>query len=157
MLRVRHTSPSIAEYSGTGFWAGQAVGRALLGFVTERFGERLCIAIYLACGMALQLVFWLVPRWLVSSVAVALVGVFLGPMFPGCVMMAAKLLPKHLHVSAIGFGMAMGGVGGAVFPFVIGAIAATRGVQVLQPIILALLVVMAILWLLFPRIKKREV
>lgn len=71
-------------------------------------------------------------------------------------MMAAKLLPKHIHVSAIGFAMAIGGTGGTVFPFAIGAIAASKGVRVLQPIILALIACVALLWLSFPRIKKRE-
>ena len=133
-----------------------ALGRATLGFVTERFGERICISIYLALSLALQLIFWLVPKFVVSVVAVALLGFFLGPMFPGCVMMAAKLLPKHIHVSAIGFAMAIGGTGGTVFPFAIGAIASSKGVQVLQPIVLALLIVLLGLWLIFPRVKKRE-
>ncbi|OAP61554.1 hypothetical protein AYL99_03757 [Fonsecaea erecta] len=156
MLRVRSASPSASGYSGTGFWAGMALGRASLGFVTERFGERVCITVYLALCLALQLVFWLVPKFIVSAVAVAFLGFFLGPMFPGCVMMAAKLLPKHIHVSSIGFAMALGGTGGTVFPFAIGAIAATKGVKVLQPIILALIVVLLGLWLSFPRVKKRE-
>ncbi|KIW79825.1 hypothetical protein Z517_06440 [Fonsecaea pedrosoi CBS 271.37] len=156
MLRVRSASPSASGYSGTGFWAGMALGRACLGFVTERFGERVCISIYLALCLALQLIFWLVPTFLVSAVAVAFLGFFLGPMFPGCVMMAAKLLPRHIHVSSIGFAMALGGTGGTVFPFAIGAIAASKGVKVLQPIILALLVVLLGLWLSFPRVKKRE-
>ena len=156
MMRVRSASPSAAGYSGTGFWAGQALGRLTLGFVTERFGERLCITIYLALCLALQLIFWLVPRFVVSAVAVALLGVFLGPLFPGCVMVAAKLLPKHIHVSAVGFGMAIGGTGGTVFPFIIGAIASSRGVKAMQPIFLALIIVLVGLWLSFPRVKKRE-
>ncbi|KIW29516.1 uncharacterized protein PV07_05329 [Cladophialophora immunda] len=156
MLRVRSASPSASGYSGTGFWAGMALGRASLGFVTERFGERLCITIYLALCLALQLIFWLVPKFIVSAVAVAFLGFFLGPMFPGGVMMAAKLLPKHIHVSSIGFAMALGGTGGTVFPFAIGAIAASKGVKVLQPIILALIIVLLGLWLSFPRVKKRE-
>lgn len=156
MLRVRNASPYDAGISGTGFWAGMTVGRAGLGFITERYGERLCVTIYLALALALQLIFWLVPQFIVSAVAVALLGVFLGPMFPGCVMMASKLLPKHIHVSALGFAMALGGTGGTVFPFAIGAIAASKGVRVLQPIILALIACVGALWLSFPRIKKRE-
>lgn len=156
MLRVRGASPYDAGISATGFWAGMAAGRASLGFVTERYGERLCVSIYLALSITLQLVFWLVPQFVVSAVAVALLGFFLGPMFPGGVMMAAKLLPKHIHVSALGFAMALGGTGGTVFPFAIGAIAAKKGVGVLQPIILALIAIIAVLWLSFPRIRKRE-
>lgn len=156
MINVRHASPYASGISATGFWAGMAAGRAGLGFVTERFGERLCITIYLVICLALQLLFWLVPQYIVSAVAVAFLGFFLGPMFPGAVIMSTKLLPKRIHVSSIGFAMALGGSGGAIFPFVIGAVAAKKGVGVLQPIILALIVVVAIVWLSFPRIKKKD-
>lgn len=156
MLKVRHASAYASGASVSGFWAGQALGRAVLGFVTERFGERLCITIYLVCCVALQLLFWLVPQFVVSAVAVAFLGFFLGPMFPGAVMVTAKLLPKHIHVSAIGFAMAIGGTGGTVFPFAIGAIAAKTGVAVLQPIILGLIVVILLVWLCFPRVQKRD-
>lgn len=156
MLNVRHASAYASGISGTGFWAGMALGRATLGFVTERFGERLCLTIYLAICLGLELLFWLVPEFIVSAVAVAFLGFFLGPMFPGAVMVTAKLLPKRIHVSAIGFAMSMGGTGSAVFPFIIGAVASKKGVTVLQPIILALIAVIALVWLSFPRIKKRH-
>lgn len=156
MLRVRNASAYASGISGTGFWAGMALGRASLGFVTERFGERLCVTVYLVLSVALQLLFWLVPQFIVSAVAVALLGFFLGPLFPGAVMVTAKLLPRHIHVSAIGFGMALGGTGGTVSPFAIGALASHRGVGVLQPVILALIVAVLIVWLCFPRVKKRD-
>lgn len=156
MLRVRKASRSASGNSATGFWAGMTVGRAGLGFVTERFGERLCITVYLAACVALHLVFWLVPEFLVSAVAVAFLGFFLGPLFPGAVMMTAKLLPRQIHVSAIGFAMAIGGTGGTVFPFIIGAVAESRGVGVLQPIVLALIAVVSFVWLLFPRIQQKD-
>lgn len=133
-----------------------ALGRVTLGFVTERFSERLCLTVYLAFSVSLQLLFWLVLRFIVSAIAVAFLGFLLGPVFPGAVTVTAKLLPKNIHVSAIGFGMAMGGTGGTVFPFAIGAIASHKGVAVLQPIILALIAVLAIVWLAFPRIQKRD-
>jgi fucose permease len=106
MLRVRNASAYASGISATGFWAEQALGRACLGFVTEGYGERICITIYLAACTALQLLFWLVPEFIVSAISVAFLGFFLGPMFPGAVMVTAKLLPKHIHVSAIGFAMA---------------------------------------------------
>jgi len=56
-----------------------------------------------------------------------------------------------LHVSAIGFAAAVGGGGAAVFPFAVGAIAQKAGVQVLMPIVVALLVVDLGLWLGLPR------
>ena len=141
----------------TGFWLGITVGRLILGFVTPRVGEKLAIAIYLPIAMALELLFWLVPQFYVSAVAVSLQGFFLGPMFPAVVVACTKLLPKHLHVSSIGFAAAFGGSGGAIFPFVVGVIAQSKGVQVLQPIIVALMAVIWCLWMCLPRMgNKRE-
>ena len=155
MLRVRAASPYAAGISATGFWAGMTVGRAFLGFITERFGERLCVMIYLGVAIGLELIFWLVPSFVVSAVAVAFLGFVFGPLFPAAVVMCTKLLPQHLHVTAIGFSTALGGSGGAIFPFIVGAIAQAKGVQVLQPIIMALLAAISAVWLLLPRVPKR--
>lgn len=155
MLRVRHAAEFAAGATGSGFWAGQAAGRMALGFVTERFGERISIVVYLVASIALQLVFWLVPNLIVSAVAASLVGFFIGPMFPGAINLTAKLLPKHIHVSAMGFAMALGGTGGTIFPFIIGAIAQSKGVWVLQPFVLGLFVVLAVTWFLYPRAPGR--
>ena len=107
--------------------------------------------------MGLELLFWLVPQFYVSAVSVGLLGFFLGPLFPAAMVACTKLLPKHLHVSSIGFAAAVGGSGGALFPYVIGAIAQAKGVQVLQPIILAILAAILVLWLCLPKMnKKRE-
>lgn len=112
--------------------------------------------IYLPITMALELVFWLVPQFYVSAVAVSLQGFFLGPLFPAAVVAATKLLPRHLHVSAIGFAAAFGGSGAAIFPFAVGAIAQVKGVKVLQPVVLGLFAVIWCLWLGLPRIHKKN-
>ncbi len=176
MIRVRHGAAFASGMTATGFWLGITVGRVVLGFVTPRIGEKLAIAvrthfpnhkdsslilpklqIYLPLALALQLLFWLVPQFYVSAVAVSLQGFFLGPMFPAAMVACTKLLPKHLHVSGIGFAAAFGGSGGAIFPFAVGAIAQKAGVQVLQPVVVALLVVIWGLWMGLPRIgRKRE-
>ena len=107
--------------------------------------------------MGLELLFWLVPQFYVSAIAVGFLGFFMGPLFPAVVVAATKILPRHLHVFAIGFAAAAGGTGAAVFPFAVGAIAeaSSKGVQVLQPIILALLTGLFLLWLGLPRIGKK--
>ncbi|KAK4574556.1 hypothetical protein LTR86_001397 [Recurvomyces mirabilis] len=156
MIRVRHGAPFASGMTATGFWLGITVGRVILGFVTPRIGEKLAIAIYLPIALGLQLLFWLVPQFYVSAVAVSLQGFFLGPMFPAAMVACTKLLPKHLHVSGIGFAAAFGGSGGAIFPFAVGAIAQAKGVQVLQPVIVALLAVIWMLWMGLPRIGKKK-
>lgn len=154
MLRIRKATAFASGVSGSGFWAGQTLGRAALGFVTERYGERICITIYLAFAVAMQLIFWLVPSFMASAIAVVFLGVFLGPMFPGAITVTAKLLPKRIHVSAIGFAMSMGGTGGTIFPFIIGPLASKYGVWAMQPFILGLLIVIAATCFCFPRISR---
>ncbi|KAI9694211.1 MAG: hypothetical protein M1822_003483 [Bathelium mastoideum] len=156
MMQVRHGAAFGAGMVATGFWLGLTVGRIVLGFVTPRVGEKRAIAVYLPVAMALQLLFWLVPQFYVSAVAVSLQGFFLGPMFPAAVVAATKLLPRHLHVSAVGFASAFGGGGAAVFPFAVGAIAQAKGVQVLQPIVLAMLAALWVCWMALPRIGRKS-
>lgn len=178
MIDVRHGEAFASGMTATGFWLGLTIGRVILGFITPRLGERLAIMvsiygqrlhfalkfalmltnpqIYLPMAMGLELLFWLVPQFIVSAVAVALQGFFLGPLFPAAVVAATKSLPKHLHVSTIGFAAAFGGGGAAVLPFAVGAIAQSKGVTVLQPIILTLLGVLLLLWLALPNFNKKR-
>lgn len=121
--------------------------------MTTQKGVRLAISYYLAISVAIQLIFWLVPSYLVSAVMVALLGFFTGPLFPGAIVVGAKLLPKHLHTPGIGFASAFAGGGASILPFVAGAIAGPHGVKTLQPFILALLVAITVFWLLLPRQK----
>jgi len=98
----------------------------------------------------------LVPQFHVSAIAVSLQGFFLGPLFPAAVVVATKSLPVHLHVSAIGFAAAFGGGGAAVLPFAIGVLAQAKGVAVLQPVILAILITLFVLWVCLPAIKHQQ-
>ncbi|GLA58315.1 hypothetical protein AtubIFM56815_008636 [Aspergillus tubingensis] len=153
MVQVRHGEPYESGLIPTGFWAGVTVGRLVLGFVNDWLGERIAISIYLAISIALELIFWLVPQFIVSAVAVSLLGFFTGPLFPAAIVVAAKLLPKHLHTPGIGLASALAGGGGAILPFVAGAISGARGVQSLQPFVLALLIALIAIWVLLPRRK----
>lgn len=104
--------------------------------------------------MAFCLVLYLVPNFYAGAIAVSFQGFFLGPLFPGVVVVIAKLLPKHLHVSAIGFAAAFGGTGAAVLPFIVGVLAEAKGVSVLMPFIIALSGAILILWNSLPRMPK---
>lgn len=150
MLEVRHAEGFLAGLTVTLFWLGLTIGRVVLGFITGRIGEKLAITGYLALAVALELLYWLVPNFVAAVIFVMLLGFFLGPLFPAAIVAATKLLPAEYHVSAIGFAAAFGGGGAAVLPFAVGAIAQGSGVGVLQPIILAILLVLLFLWSLLP-------
>ncbi|KAI2241347.1 hypothetical protein LOZ13_002757 [Ophidiomyces ophidiicola] len=158
MINIRHGSAFASGMSATGFWLGLTVGRVILGFVTPRLfrSEKHAVVAYLLCAIALELLFWLVPQFYVSAVMVSFLGFFLGPLFPIAIVAATKLLPKHMHVSAIGFAAAIGSSGSTAFPFAVGAIAQEKGVQILQPFILAVLVACLGIWLFLPSLSKKR-
>ncbi|CRG83442.1 Protein TsgA homolog [Talaromyces islandicus] len=151
MRQERHGANLESGLVSTGFWLGITVGRLVLGFVNDRLGERVALMFYLGLAIVFELLFWLISQFVVSAVMVAFLGFFIGPLFPVAMVVAAKLLPKHLHTAGIGFASALGGGGAAVLPFIAGLIAQAKGVQSLQPFALSLLVVLVGLWLVLPR------
>ncbi|RAL60539.1 hypothetical protein DID88_009735 [Monilinia fructigena] len=151
MTQVRSGTTFTSSLTSTGFWAGMTIGRMCLAFLTAWLGESTSVLVYLGICIGLELLFWLIPSFYVSAIAIALLGMFLGPLFPTAIVLVTKLIPKELHVSSIGFATALGGSGGAVFPFIVGTLVQARGVSSLQPVVLALLVVIAGLWMLIPR------
>ncbi|KAJ5756912.1 uncharacterized protein N7511_007094 [Penicillium nucicola] len=153
MIRVRQGGAFASGMTATGFWLGITVGRVILGFVTPRVGEKIAISGYIVCSIAFGLVLWLVPQFYASAVAVSFQGFFLGPLFPGAIVMVTKLLPRHLHVTSIGFVAAFGGSGAAILPFAVGVLAQAKGVKVLQPFIIALSGAILLTWLGLPRVK----
>lgn len=156
MMEERHVDPFIAGVTATLFWLGLTLGRVVLGFVTGRIGEKLAITGYLLLCVALELLYWLVPATAAAMLFVALLGFFLGPLFPAAIVVATKLLPREYHVTAIGFASAIGGGGAAVLPFAVGAIAEGHGVGALQPVILAALVFLLTVWLALPGKKRKR-
>jgi fucose permease len=97
-----------------------------------------------------------VPKFVVSAVAAAFQGFFIGPLFPTAIAVVTKLLPKHLHVVVIGFVAALAGCGASVLPFVVGVLAQRFGVTVLQPVILGLLGLSLVIWLSLPKLPTRR-
>ncbi|KAK1510061.1 hypothetical protein CABS01_07733 [Colletotrichum abscissum] len=151
MTRIRGATSVTGGAVATGFWGGMTAGRLFLSLVTIRLGEFWAMFLYLGVTIVLELIFWLVPNLVVSAVAAALIGVAMGPMYPVAVVLITKVMPRSLHVGTIGFAAAFGGSGGAILPFAVGAIAQAKGVQTLQPIVLAICVVLGLLWILLPR------
>lgn len=154
MTTVRNAPEFESGMTATGFWAGMTIGRLVLPFFTSWIGEYVSVLIYLGVAIGLELLFWLVPSFILSAITVAFLGFVLGPLFGTAIVLTTKLTPRRLHVGTIGFGAAMGGSGGAIFPFLVGVIAQRKGVKTLQPVILALFVAISICWFMLPRVRN---
>ncbi|KAG8809398.1 hypothetical protein FRC17_003459 [Serendipita sp. 399] len=127
IIEVRGGGPS-SGYVSSGFFGGLTLGRVALLWVNKKVGERRVVFIYALLAIGLELVIWLVPSLIGNAVAVSIVGWIAG------------------------FGQA----GSAVIPFMTGALASRFGIKSLQPLLVAMMAFMSVLWALVPNHSKRR-
>ncbi|KAJ7753373.1 major facilitator superfamily domain-containing protein [Mycena maculata] len=125
---------SSSGYVSAGFFGGLMTGRVALLWLNQKIGERRVLYLYSVLAIALELVVWLVPSLIGDAVAVSLVGVLLGPVYPITMMYAGRVLPRWLLTGSIGWIAGFGQAGSAVFPFITGVIASKTGIKALQPL-----------------------
>ncbi|MCJ1283346.1 hypothetical protein MMC26_002674 [Xylographa opegraphella] len=94
-------------YVTAGFWAGITVGRFLLSHPSHKLGEKTSAFILIIGAIAFQLLVWLVPSIIGEAVAVALVGLLLGPIYPCGTVIFSKLIGRRLQMSSLAFISAM--------------------------------------------------
>lgn len=61
-----------------------------------QIGERRALFIYSFLCIGLQLVVWLVPSLAVGAVAICIIGILQGPMYPIAMNHAGRILPRWL-------------------------------------------------------------
>ncbi|KAI0694037.1 major facilitator superfamily domain-containing protein [Cytidiella melzeri] len=146
---------SNSGYISSGFFGGVALGRLALLWVTKMLGDRNAVFLYILIAIGLEAVVWRVPSLVGDAVAVSLVGFFLGPLYPIVISHAGKILPHWLFAGAVGWIAGFGQAGSAFVPLITGAIASREGIEVLQPLMLAGMGAMFVLWLIVPGTARR--
>ncbi|KAF8966641.1 MFS general substrate transporter [Flammula alnicola] len=154
IIDVRGGGPS-SGYISSGFFGGLTVGRVALLWVNKKVGERRVLFIYAALSIALEIVIWFVPSLIGNAVAVSIVGVLLGPMYPIAMNQASRILPRWILTGSIGWIAGFGQAGSAVLPFMTGVIAQKRGIKSLQPLLVSMMAFMMFLWALVPKAPRR--
>ncbi|KAF2483117.1 major facilitator superfamily domain-containing protein [Neohortaea acidophila] len=155
LIAYRHGNPKNVGYVTSGFWAGITVGRFVLTHAARWVGEKRFV-FGLGVGVVVfQILAWQIPNVIGDSVAVSIIGLLLGPVYPCAQTIFTQLLPGSVQVSAIGFISSAGSSGGAVVPFVTGTLAQAVGTFVLHPVCIAFCVVMLGCWVGLPRQIKR--
>jgi fucose permease len=155
LINFRHGDPSKVGYVSSGFWAGITIGRFLLSGPAHKIGEKIFVYFLIGGAATMQLLIWFVPNVIGDAVAVALVGLLLGPIYPCAAYVFTRAISHKEHVSSLSVISAFGSSGGAVAPFTTGILAQAVGTFVLHPIVIGLLVVMTCCWYALPRIRKR--
>ncbi|KAI0356000.1 MFS general substrate transporter [Trametes cingulata] len=153
-INLRHGGPD-SGYIPSGLFGGIMIGRVALLPFSKLVGERRVIFVYILACIGLELVVWLVPSLIADAICVALVGFFLGPLFPIMTNHAGRILPPDLISGCVGWIASWGSAGGAVFPFITGAIASRTGIGALQPLVVALMGLLFVTWGCIPRSGKQ--
>ncbi|KAF7351223.1 MFS domain-containing protein [Mycena sanguinolenta] len=146
---------SSSGYVSAGFFGGLMTGRITLFWLNEKIGERRVLYLYSILAIGLELIVWLVPSLIGDAIAVSIVGVLLGPIYPITMNYTGRVLPRWLLTGSIGWIAGFGQAGSAVFPFITGAIASKTGIKALQPLLISMMSFMIVLWALIPGIPRR--
>jgi fucose permease len=148
LTEERHQDVLMAGWVVSGYWLGLTLGRFVLYGVAQRAGLGVvglmlgCLAGIVACAF----VIWLVPSSVAASAGLFLLGFVLGPVFPTVIAVVPRLVPGSLVATAIGILVGISVGVGALFPWVVGALAQRLGTWSLLPATIGLAVVLAVLW-----------
>ncbi|KAJ6595848.1 MFS general substrate transporter [Mycena vulgaris] len=149
IIQVRGGGAS-AGYISSGFFGGIMVGRLALLWLNKKIGEQRVMYLYVGLAMGLEFIVWFVPSLIGGAVAVSLIGVFLGPIYPIVMNRTSRVVPRWLLSGSIGWIAGFGQAGSAILPFITGSIASKTGIRALQPLLISLMAVFPILWALVP-------
>ncbi|KAK4188132.1 major facilitator superfamily transporter [Podospora australis] len=150
-------TPTSAGYVTVGYWAGITLGRFFLSGLGTNFplGRETGYVYFLVTLAGLfQLVVWLAPNLITNAVAVAFVGLLIGPAYPCAMTVFMRMMGNNpdTRVSSVSTISAFGMSGGAIAPFFTGVFADWAGgkLWVMHPITIVLLVAMLVFWFVFP-------
>ncbi|KAL8731644.1 MAG: hypothetical protein Q9166_003332 [cf. Caloplaca sp. 2 TL-2023] len=156
LISYRQGDPSRVGYVTAGFWAGITIGRFALTHPAHKIGEKIAVIGLIVGATLFQLLVWFVPNVVGEGVAVSIVGLLLGPVYPCSTAVYSRLLGKDIQMSSLAIVSALGSSGGAVAPFFTGLLAQQAGTWVLHPICVGLFGGMVVLWGCLPRMGKRK-
>lgn len=155
LISYRNGDPAHVGYVTSGFWGGITLGRFILVAPAHKIGDRISIIVLTMVTIGFQVMLWLLPDVIGNAVAVAIIGLLQGPIFPCAAGIFAKLLPSRLQVTSLGLISGMGSSGGAMGPFCTGLLAQNFGTIVFNPVCILLYAVMTASSLGLPTIPKR--
>lgn len=153
---TRGGDPNRVGYVTSGFWAGITLGRFLLSAPAHKIGEKVFVYGVVVGATVFELLVWLVPNIIGDAVAVAIVGLLLGPVYPCAVAVFMRTMSRAEKLSGLGVVSAFGSSGGAAAPFTTGLLSQVAGTFVLHPIAIGLFAVMVITWYGLPSHRKRR-
>lgn len=148
LVQARGLPDIVAGSAVSGYWLGLTAGRFLISPIATRLGASSVATVYvcLAGITAAAALVWLAPIAVLAVAALALLGFFLGPVFPTTIAMAPQLTAPRSVPTAIGVMNAGSVLGASIAPWAAGAIAQQAGPWTLLPFAIVLAVLQVLVW-----------
>lgn len=130
LTEARGVEPALAGLLAGGYWAMFTVGRVVAGLYANQLSPRrlvqgsLLLAALGAAGLA-----WNPAPW-ANVVAVAVIGLAIAPVFPALMSDTQARVGSALTAHTIGLQMALGGLGAALIPSLLGVLAGQMSLEV---------------------------
>jgi benzoate transport len=116
-----------AIYAGAANNAGAALGTAIIGWLSVRYGVRGIVPVFFAFGVVALLIFGGVKLPLsVTLLAVAIVGLCINGGFNGFWALGASLYPAEIRSTGIGWAFGIGRIGAVLGPIVGGILVGAK-------------------------------
>ncbi|PCH35199.1 MFS general substrate transporter [Wolfiporia cocos MD-104 SS10] len=155
-IEERRGGGASAGYISSGFFGGLMLGRLTLMWLNRKIGERWVIVVYAFIVIILEITVWVVPSLVQNAVAVAFIGLLLGPIYPILMNHSTSILPKWILTGCLGYISGVGQAGSAVLPFVTGILSSKFGISALQPFIVSMISTMILIWTIVPKHRHIE-
>jgi fucose permease len=141
----RSIAPTVAGMWVSIYWGSLTVGRILVGFAARYVRTVRLLRLAVAGAAVGAALVWWHPSALLSFLGLALMGFAQAPMYP----LSLSEIPGHVGVrhaaNAIGFQAAGASLGWSLVPSVVGKVAASQGLEVIGPFMVALAVLTMVL------------
>jgi len=128
------------------FWGGLTAGRIGMGLFGKRVSTKGAIDVSVVTILVGAVTLWLDPAgW--GVVGLPILGLGMASVFPGLVSLTPGQVGGDGTDAAVGYQLAMAGLGAAFLPWVVGVLADRFTVEVLGPVLLVSWAVLAYAWL----------
>lgn len=124
VLRATHTTVTLAAAATAIYWGGFLAVRCLSSLVLLRMRPGRLLAFTLITALCAATLLVAAGSHILLFVAILLLGAALAPIFP---VTLAMFLDRARHSSDTRFILALSGIGGVVFPWLVGAISSHTG------------------------------
>lgn len=145
LFEQRGMSASAAGWWVGLFWAGLTIGRLGMGFFGKRISVRSAIDTSVVTIAVGAVILWLDPvGW--GAVGLPVLGFGMASVFPGLVSLTPAQVGGPGTEAAVGYQLAVAGLGAAILPWIVGILAERFTIEVLGPVLAASWTVLAYAW-----------